>query len=269
MAKPFPKIRLYLTLIKLFCKKALKELSLRRNNIALFLISFLINTAGNIAFLLITFHNQTFIAGWGFYNMLILFSTYRVTNGFINLFLKRNIEDMINTVRKGDLDLLLIRPVSPWFLLSFTQMTATRIADIVTGSILIIYCLFFIQWTFLSLLLYAVSALIGLTLISCLYVLISFTAFFNTKESTLEFFDKTIRASNRVPLSMANDTIKFITFWILPLMFLSTLPTEILENRHYNALLLVTCGLILVTVYILLTRTVWQFCIKRYGSASS
>lgn len=269
MAKSLPRIRLYLTLIKLFSKKALKELSLRRNNVVLFLISFLINTVGNIAFLLITFHNQTFIAGWGFYNMLILFSTYRVTNGFINLFLKRNIENMINTVRKGDLDLLLIRPVSSWFLLSFTQMTATRIADIVTGSILIVYCLFFIQWTMTSLLLYVISALIGLTLISCLYVLISFTAFFNTKESTLEFFDKTIRASNRVPLSMANDTIKFITFWILPLMFLSTLPTEILEERHYNALLLITCGLILVTAYILITRTVWQFCIKRYGSASS
>lgn len=263
------KITLYLKIIGLFCHKALKEMSLRRNNMLLFVIAFILNTVCNIYLLFITFGNQTFIQGWGFYNMLILFSTYRVTNGLINLFLKRNIENMVNTVRKGDLDLLLIRPISAWFLLSFTQMTATRIADIVTGLIIIGYCLFFVQWTFVSLLLYLFTATIGLILITCLYIMISFTAFFNTKESTLEFFDKTVRATNRVPLTMASQTIQFITFWILPLMFLATIPTELLENRSHQTLTIVCAGLVLVAGYILLTKLTWNFCIKRYSSASS
>lgn len=269
MVNIIEKIELYLKIIALFIKKALKELSMNRNNMVLFVIAFLLNTGGNIYFLLIVFRQQSFIAGWGFYNMLILFSTYRVINGFINLFLKKNIENMLRVIRRGDLDLMLIRPVSSWFLLNFSQISATRIADIVTGTVLIIYSLFFVHWTFASLFLYMLTAFIGLILISCFYILISFTAFLNVKESVLDFFDKIIRSSSRVPLSMANDTIQFITFWIIPLMFLSTIPSEILEDRipHVPLILLSSC--LLVFLYILLTHTLWLLCIKKYSSASS
>lgn len=223
---------------------------------------------GNVVLLQTAFNNTAIIAGWNFHNVLALFATYRITRGIFGFFIGANLSNLFQTIRKGNLDLFLIKPASAWFMLSFQITDLARIADVGSGFILLIYTLFFIHWSIITLFFYICLSLIALTLLTCTNVLISMTSFLNVRETMLSFVEKLQRSTTRFPLRFANDTLQFLFTWLLPLMFLTTIPIEILEGR-ISFIYAFSSGLGLCILYIWLTRICWQRALMKYSSASS
>jgi len=237
-------------------------------NFYFYIAAFIGMMIGNVLLLQTAFNNIPAIAGWNFYNVLALFATFRITRGIFGCFIGANLSNLFQTIRKGNLDLFLIKPASAWFMLNLQIVDLARIVDIGCGVGLLIYTLFFIHWSVLNLFLYLCFILLALILLSCTNVLISMTSFLNVRETMLSFVEKLQRATTRFPLRFAGDTVEFIFTWLLPLMFLTTIPVEVLEGR-INLVYAFASAFILCAFYIWLTQFCWRKALLSYSSASS
>lgn len=259
---------LHFALLKNFLHRSYKLLRLEKSNFYIFFIAFALGTTGNIITFYIAFNGTGSLLGWNIYSALALLATYRLCRGIFGTFIGENLNNMFQTIRSGELDMHLIKPASAWFLLSFAKIDLSRSVDLVTALLLLFFTLFYLPWTWFSLLLYFIMCVISLILVTCTYVLASFTAFFNLKNSTLDFIEKLMRACTRYPLRFANGAVQFIFTWLIPFMFITTIPVEMLENRGFMVTTLMS-GIVLSVFYIWLTRWCWQKCLLRYSSASS
>ncbi|MBI4836241.1 MAG: ABC-2 family transporter protein [Candidatus Abawacabacteria bacterium] len=261
-------ILIHIAVLKLLCQRSIKILRMEKRNFYLFLLAFIAGTVLNIFVLHTAFRNIPYIQGWNFYNVLALLATYRLCKGIFSTFIGSNLEKLTNIIRKGKLDLFLIKPASGWFLMYFSEVDLARITDLITGLFLLIYTLFFIQWQWWTLILYFFAFIIGLILMTCTYLIISMTAFLDMREAGVDFIDKLIRSTSRFPLRFASDTIQFLLTWILPFMYLSTIPVEVLENRT-NIIATFSSALAICAIYIFLTSYLWKKGLQHYSSASS
>ena len=261
-------LKLHLQIWKLFYQRSVKLLRFERKNFYLYILSLLIALLGNIFLLYTAFNRVSFVMGWNFYNILALFGTFHITRGLFGLLMRKNLSNLFTSIRHAQLDLLLIRPASTWFLLSFNTVDLARIVDFIFGISLMIYTLFYVHWTWLSLLAYIGIVIIALIIIACTYMLIAMTAFFNMRDAGFSFVEKLMRSTTRFPLRFASTTTQFIFTWLLPFMFLSTIPVEALENRiHLSGAMF--SALFISFIYLALTKMCWALCLKRYSSASS
>src|ERR1051326_6152196 len=69
----------------------------------------LITTVGGLS---IAFQYTPKIQGWGFPQVMVLLSVYYLMDGLIEMFTAPNMREIMNTVRDGTLDFVLLKPVS-------------------------------------------------------------------------------------------------------------------------------------------------------------
>src|SRR5215469_12214987 len=65
----------------------------------------LLTTVGGLA---VTFTYTGTLAGWSFAQVLVLLSVYYVINGLVEMFIAPNMREIMNQVRQGTLDFLLL-----------------------------------------------------------------------------------------------------------------------------------------------------------------
>ncbi len=234
----------------------------------IFLFSFICGTACNIMSFYFAFRGTGHFNGWNIYSALALLATYRLNRGIYGLWLNSGLKNMFTVIRSGDFDSYLTKPASAWFLISTAQIDLSRLVDIIASLILLIYALQFIPWTLASLGLYFLMVMIGLIIMCCCHILMSFTVFINLHHASLDFMEKLVQAATRYPLRFAHQTVQIGFTWFLPFMFISTIPVEMLEQRGWQVIT-ITGGALISTFYIFLTKYCWQKAIKQYSSASS
>src|SRR5215467_14771353 len=79
----------------------------------------LLTTVGSLA---VAYNYTTQIRGWTFAQALVLLAVYYLMNGLIEMFIAPNMRQVMEQVRQGTLDFVLLKPVSAQFMASFRTM---------------------------------------------------------------------------------------------------------------------------------------------------
>lgn len=226
----------------------------------LFLSLFLIN---------IVFLQTPQLAGWGRYELFIIFGSYLVAVNVIKAFVDEGLAEVPYLVRTGRLDLYLTKPVSPRFLLSFRIFSFDHLFDIFFGLAVIFYSLNNLQATpaFFNIFNFLLTVIFSSLVFYFIYfIFITFSIWFIRLDNLRNLFGNILDMA-RVPPRVYKGAVGFIFTFFIPLAFISVFPTEaILDLLSFKMLFL---ELSAALIFNFISVRFWEFALKYYTSASS
>ena len=96
-------------------------------------------TAAALAPLAILFRMRDGVAGWSWPEALVVVGFFTILKGLLVGVIQPALNNVVEHVRKGTLDFLLLKPVDAQLLLSTSKLDLPRVADLFSGSALVAY----------------------------------------------------------------------------------------------------------------------------------
>lgn len=259
----------YLRLLTIFWRYSiLKELEYR--------VNFLTNAFMSIFWLAwgilgatIFFAHRDQIGGWSYNQVLIVLGLFSIFTGVMEAFFRPNITSMIEAVRDGTFDFVLVKPVNSQFYSSFHSLTMWRIVDIVAGAGVIVYALGAMQVvpTSFQVLAFAALLLMALVIVYCFWLAMMTMAFWFVKVDNLAELFYSFYETARFPISVYSGWLRAALTFVIPIAFITTIPAAaLLGLLNPNEILI---GLVLALALLIGTNRLWNFAIRSYASASS
>jgi viologen exporter family transport system permease protein len=223
----------------------------------------------NIAPLLILFDTRPTVAGWDFPSALIVIAWFTVLRAFLEGAINPSLVDVVERIRTGSFDYVLLKPADTQFLVSTARFAPWRLVDIVGGIALMIYA-FHRLGRVPSAGQIAAGGILLVTAILLLYslwILIVSASFWVVRLDNLAYLFTAVFDAARWPIQVFPKIWRFLFTFIVPLALMTTYPAMALLGRLAIGNALLTAGGAIL--FFILARLLWQRAIGNYTSASS
>lgn len=215
------------------------------------------------------FSNVRQVAGWDLNRMFVLIGTFLIVEGLTSAFVQRNMQRLADMVNKGELDFILIRPISSQFLVSVRYVD---FADLPTSVVGVCYVLIGVNRlglvpgpldliTYLVLVGCALLSVYALWFISVTLVL--WTGRINNISSLMGPVIDMARVPSDVYRGLAGPLLSYV----LPVAVIATLPAKGLLGALDPLMIPYQIGL--TAIFLWLSHAFWHYSLRHYTSASS
>ena len=219
--------------------------------------------------LLVLFGHRAAVAGWTFDEALVVMGWFTVMKGVLEGAVNPSLASVVEHVRKGTLDFVLLKPADAQFLVSTAKFEPWRVVDVVGGLVL-----FGVAFHRMGRVPAPGHVLAALVLLACaaltlysLWILVVSAAFFVVKVDNLSFLFLSLYDAARWPSDVFPWMLRAVFTFVIPLAVLTTFPAAALLGRIGPVQVLATA--VGAAVFSLLARGVWLRSIGHYTSASS
>jgi ABC-2 type transport system permease protein len=226
-------------------------------------------TATALAPLFVVYRERQSIAGWSFGEALLVIGWFTLLQGILEGAINPSLTGVVEHIRKGTLDFVLLKPADAQFLVSTARFLPWRSINVLAGLGLFVYGFHLIGrppspvGVLASLVLLGTSVL----LLYSLWILTVAAAFYVVKVDNLTYFFTSIFDAARWPASVFRGVLAFVFTFVIPLAVMTTFPAEAMLGRlPWMSLLWAVVGSLL---FAFLSRRVWLHSIGHYTSASS
>ena len=225
--------------------------------------------AVNLVPLLIVYGKQPALAGWTFPAALLVIGWFTLLKGVLDGAVNPCLTAVVEHIRKGTLDFILLKPADAQFLISTSKFSPWRAVDVFGGVAVLVYALFRLQrWPGpgeIGAALLLLGAAVGL--LYSLWILAVSVAFWVVKLDNLAFLFGSIFDAARWPITVFRGAWRFLFTFVVPLAILTTYPAMALLG---TLTLRTGAGAVLGAIaFFFLARLVWSQAIGHYTSASS
>jgi ABC-2 type transport system permease protein len=209
------------------------------------------------------------ISGWTRSQALILVGIYRVAEGLINLQVAPNMVAIGSAIRRGDMDYVLLRPVSSQFLVSVRTLVLSECANVCIGIGITVYAAQAagVRWSIGGVLEAGVILCCGVVLLYAVWFAIMTCSFWLVQVVNLDVLFFAVFESARYPVGYFRGAMRALLTFVVPVAFATTFPTDALLGRA--DLRLVPLGVGLAAIALLGTHLFWNMAVRWYSSASS
>ena len=255
---------LFLSLLRYAIKA---DLEYRINTFGNF-IYYTLSLGMNLFFINIYFSYINSINGWTKYEAFFLTGIFRVILA-LEAVLLRGIFQIPHYIIKGDLDLLLVKPINSQFYTSLRLPRIFALLEILPGLIIIFYSLKNMQvdLSMFNFLILIFSLFIGsIIFYSIIFSLATFSIWIKGFYSLPELY-YIIREPLNIPMDILGKTTAFILTFIIPLGFIITMPVKIFLGKEPLYFFLISTVIAVCLFYF--SIWFWRFSLKYYTSASS
>ncbi len=236
-------------------------------------ISTTLYTATNIAFINILYANVKTIAGYSYQEMLLFFLVGQITFYTTWAVSALNARDLIRDVNRGNLDLLLVKPVPSLFMVSLKRISiVSTVRDSLPTLLAILYIL---DWSAISPLVSSrsvvASVLIWVCGLFCVHVyqlLLVLPAFKFGEAGELFSLVWTIDDFGRIPFEGFGRTIRFFIGIILPVVIATGFTVSVFLGKS-NPVVLFSVAIGITMLAMTVRHRSWKWALKQYTSASS
>ncbi len=257
-------IKLYLKLVE---AKIMQLAEYRSDMLTMMASSYGYNIL-SLIFLSVLFDNFNTIAGWTKYQVILLYGVGQLIFYLFHAFLS-SVEDISDTIWQGNLDRLLLRPISPNFTLIFSTF---NLLHEFPGTLLALGISYYalhnlginLLYGFTVIFIFSIS---GIFLYALVKLCIGYLAFWYEDTRDLNRFHWHMVEHARFPIDIFPKPIQFGLKTILPTSLVSYVPTYFLIfgfSRELFGYYLISQALFIFLAWILWTRG-----IKNYSSISS
>jgi ABC-2 type transport system permease protein len=223
----------------------------------------------NLGAFSIAYNYTKTLGGWTLPQALVLLAVYYLMDGLIEMFIAPNMRKVMEQVRQGTLDFVLLKPASAQFMASFRTINIWRIVNVTVGILLSVYTI-----TRLGLGVGALEAVkFGFTLIAAVSVVYSFwlclvtLTFWFVKIENIEQIMWQAMEAGRYPINIYPLWLKNTLTYLIPVAFIITVPAEALAGRLSIAYLGVTACVAAAMLF--LSSAFWRFGLRHYTGASA
>ena len=217
--------------------------------------------------LYVVFQARPSIAGWSFGEALLVLGWFTFLDGVLEGAISPSLVSVVEAIRKGTLDFVLIKPADAQFLVSTARLQPWRGINVLTALLLF-------GWGFRrlgripSVGAVAMAALTTTSAIAVLYSLWILTvsaAFHVVRVDNLTHLFSAIFDAARWPVNVFRGLVRFVFTFVIPLALMTTYPAQALLGTLAPSTLVATLvggGLALGV-----SRIVWLASIAKYTSA--
>jgi ABC-2 type transport system permease protein len=215
------------------------------------------------------FRNVRTIGDWDLDRMVLLTGTFLLVMALTNFFFNANMVQLSQLVNRGDLDFVLIKPMSSQFLVSlryvtFSELPATLVAAAyVVGAVQRLN----LHPGPLGITLYLSLVCSGIVCFYALWFISVTLVLWTGRINNIAYLIMPIMDLGRVPTDVFSGPLRpFFTF-VLPIALIATTPTRALLGLLDPAA--AAYAPLLAATLLLLANRFWRLSLRRYSSASS
>jgi ABC-2 type transport system permease protein len=220
--------------------------------------------------LLVVFGNRDGVAGWSFEEALVVIGWFMVMKGVLEGAVNPSLASVVEHIRKGTLDFVLLKPADAQFLVSTQKFAPWRVIDAIGGVVVFGVAFHRLgRWpspahVLAAALLFVCAALI----LYSLWILVVSAAFFVVKVDNLSYLFVSIFDAARWPADVFRGVLRVIFTFVVPLAIMTTFPARALLGKDFGVLD-AAAALGGAAAFAIFARVVWLRSIGRYTSASS
>jgi ABC-2 type transport system permease protein len=220
-----------------------------------------------LTFEILFLHTQQ-IGHWNLPQTRIFLGLLFVVDALFMVLFHDNLSAFHEKVRRGQLDLLLAKPINSQFMISLQRVGTSLI-----GNLLI--ALMYLSWTLYQYPDFSPIRLLWLLILipcglTCFYVfrfMMAATAIFFTKSDNLDYLWYQIYKLGLRPDSIYSPWLRYLVLSAIPVGVIASVPARaVIDEPNYLLFIWVICW----SLFLLWISTkFWSYCLKHYTSASS
>ena len=259
----------HLRLIWLFARISVQDDAAYRIDFLAHVVVTLLHFGAELVGLWTIFSNTPSLAGWGPFEMLALLGVFRIMTGLIALTIAPNMRLIMEEIRDGKLDYILLKPINSQFYVSFRRIVVWRLADLVLGVILIAVAIVKLGASFspMVVLTFLVLLAAGATIIYSFWLILATLAFWLTRVTNMEMVFWNVFEAGRYPVDIYRPWVRWGLTFIVPLAFLTTFPAGALVGK--TPALGVAASVLVACTALIAASGFWRFGVSRYSGASA
>jgi ABC-2 type transport system permease protein len=219
--------------------------------------------------LLVVYGHRPVVAGWSFEEALVVIGWFTLMKGILEGAVNPSLTSVVEHIRKGTLDFVLLKPADAQFLVSTAKFEPWRVIDLLAGVVL-----FVVAFHRMGRVPAPAHVLAALALLACaaftlysLWILVVSAAFFVVKVDNLSFLFSSIFDAARWPTGVFRGVWRVVFTFIVPLALMTTYPAlALLGSLELPTALGAILG---AAAFGAFSRLVWVRSIGHYTSASS
>ena len=259
-----------LRVLRAFLSLGVLNLLQYRSDFAVSLLNAVINLITQILALSVVFSATADLGGWGPFDLLVLIGIHFFLSGLIGIVMRPSMEALMEGIRLGTFDFLLIKPADSQLLASTQVVRPQAATDVVVGVGVIVFGVTRLDVALgpLDVALFLVMLLAGLVIMYSFLLLLATCAFWFVKlENVLVIFQALFGNAGRWPVTIFPPWLRAFLTFAVPVAFAVTVPAQALTGQ-----LDLTSGLLAVAVavgFFALSRGFWLVALRRYTGASA
>lgn len=215
------------------------------------------------------FQQRAVVRGWTFPEALVVVGWFALMKGILEGAISPSLTSVVEHVRRGTLDFLLLKPADAQFLVSTAKFEPWRAIDLVGALGVLAYAFHRLGHPPSARAVLLAAALLGVAVLVlyALWILVVSASFWVVKVDNLSYLFGSLFDAGRWPISVFRGVLRFAFTFIFPLALMTSYPAmallDRLEPRTAGAAVL--GGLAFAS----LARLVWRRALAFYTSASS
>lgn len=239
-----------------------------RLNFALAALSALGHTLGNWFALSLFYTHGGSLGGWPFVQALLVMGIFTTLQGLIRTLLTPNLTRLVEHVRTGTLDFVLLKPIDSQLWLSTRRVSPWGLPDIVFGLGVVGYAVAKLDLRLLDLAAAVGPLLCSVAILYALWFAFASIAIWYVKVYNVTEVLNSLIAAARYPIdAMPRGVYRFLFTFVLPVALLTTLPAKTALGAPLG--MGFVWAVIVAVLTVTASRAFWRFALRYYTSASS
>jgi ABC-2 type transport system permease protein len=217
--------------------------------------------------LLVLFSQRKSVAGWSAEEALVVTGFFMALKGILLGAIQPALGNVVEHIRKGTLDFLLLKPVDTQFLLSTSKLDLSHLADVLAGFALALYAAR-ASGARLSPAALGLSLLVllcAVTILYALWIMVVSLSFRVVKIDNLSYLIVSTFDAARFPASVFRGVLSIVFTFVIPLALMTTYPALALLSKLAPRQLGITFAVALG--FLASSRVIWLRSIRYYTGA--
>jgi ABC-2 type transport system permease protein len=229
----------------------------------------LLTVATVIVPLSVVYASRPAVAGVPFEHALIVVGFFTMLQGVVEGAVNPSLVSVVEHVRSGTLDFVLLRPADAQLLVSTSRFLPWRFVNVLTGLAIIVFALVRLHRLpsgleiGLALLVFGC----GIVLLYSFMLMVVTLAFFAGRVDNLAYVVTSLVDAGRWPIGVFRGTLRWIFTFVFPLAVMTTFPGSALLGTLEPRIVALSVGLAATLGF--LSRKLFQWALTHYSSASS
>ena len=259
----------YLRLAAAFFRVALLGELAYRANFWWRLFQSILNLGVALAGVWVIFSYTDNLGGWKPEEVIALVGVYLLIGGVMGLIIQPGMEELIASVRTGELDFILTKPEDSQVLVSIRRYDIWEIIDFFLGAGVLVVALMRLgnQIGGIEAIEFALLLLCGGIIVYCFWLMLSSLSFWLVRVENILVIFQSLYEAGRWPISLYPGWLRYGLTFIVPVAFAVTIPAEALTGRLNWPTVIGAAGL--AGGLFVLSRAIWKAGMRRYSGASA
>ena len=263
-------IRRALRIHRIFMAQEFKRMMEYKGDFIVGIIGFLLVQLSNLLFLWIIFGQVPDLAGWTINEVVFIYGFSLIPKGIDHLFFDNLWAIGHFTVRKGDFDKYLTRPINTLVHVLFEKLQIDALGELVMGIALVCVSLpqLSIEWSVPKVLLGIAAVFFATFIYTGIKTATAAVALWSKRSGNIIYMVYMFNDFAKYPVTIYNEVVKNLITYVIPFAFTAYFPALYLltgENPLFNVGMTVLMSVVLMSLGVF----VWHRGIRAYESAGS